>query len=247
VIYELQRLKLNLNQFNGVRDYILDLMKTETWSRFGYDDLENCRKTLRELMRYRGALINKPYLKLNVTDDGHKIERLKDEFSAPALNMDEYVKRVETALKNELQMQLVIYKIQKGEKLTEMDTHTVYQLFDAGRFDFTLEELAQNVHIKKADLDGLLRKFIGLDEFELNKRFELFIQAHPGISPTQIKILDMIKSDIIKNRGISFDILYKEPYTNINGQGIDGIFNGNLEHEVFSLIEPYKVLSVEYG
>jgi type I restriction enzyme R subunit len=247
VIDELQRLKLNLNQFDGVRDYIRDLTNFEAWSKFGYDDLENCRVTLRELMKFRGSLMTKPFLKINVTDQGQKIEQIRDAFGAPTLNMDEYVKRVETALKNELQMQLVIYKIQKGEKLTELDTHTVYQLFDAGRFEFTLEDLAQNVHIKKADLDGLLRKFVGLDEFELNKRFELFIQAHPGISPAQIKILDMIKSDIMKNRGISLDILYKEPYTNINSQGIDGIFNGSLEHEVFSLIEPYKVMEERYG
>ena len=164
------------------------------------------------------------------------------------MNMDEYLNGVEMALKNEMQMQLVIYKIRKGEKLTELDSHTVYQLFDAGKFDFSLEEMAQNAHIKKEDLDGLLRKFVGVDEAELNKRFEFFIHAHSGISALQMKILDMIKNDIIENRGISFGSLYQERYTTINSSGLDGIFSDQrLVDEVFSLIEPYRVEEVSYG
>ena len=65
-------------------------------------------------------------------------------------------------------MQLVIYKIRKGQPLTEFDAATVYQIFDEKRFNFTLEELAQNAQIKKEDLTGLLRRFVGIDEAELN-------------------------------------------------------------------------------
>lgn len=249
IILELQRLKLNLNQFQGVRDYVLQLMNREVWTGMDYDGLEHCRKTLRDLMKFRGNLMGKPYLTLNLTDSGQRIEQITDGFSAPTLNMDEYIKRVETALQNEMQMQLVIYKIRKGEKLTELDSHTVYQLFDSGKFDFTLDELAENAHISKDDLDGLLRRFVGVDEAELNKRFEFFIYAHPSISATQMKVLDMIKNDIIKNRGISFASLYKDQYLAVNGQGIDGVFpDKRLNDEVISLIEPYrvKVREVEY-
>jgi type I restriction enzyme, R subunit len=247
-IGELHRLKLNLNQFNGVREYITDLMKIETWAAMDYDGLEHCRETLRDLMQYRSNMIGKSYLTLNISDGGQRIEQISDQFSAPTLNMDEYFNRVETALKNEMQMQLVIYKIRKGEKLTELDSHTVYQLFDAGKFEFTLEEMAHNAHIKKEDLDGLLRKFVGVDEAELNKRFEFFIYAHTTISPLQMKILDMIKNDIIENRGISFSSLYQERYTTINSSGLDGIFiDQRLVDEVFSLIEPYKVEEERYG
>jgi type I restriction enzyme R subunit len=249
IILELQRLKLNLNQFQGVRDYVLQLMNRDNWTSMDYDGLEHCRKTLRDLMKFRGNLIGRPYLALNLIDSGQRIEQIADGLNAPTLNMDEYIKRVETALQNEMQMQLVIYKIRKGEKLTELDSHTVYQLFDSGKFDFTLDELAENAHINKDDLDGLLRRFVGVDEAELNKRFEFFIYAHPSIAATQMKVLDMIKNDIIKNRGISFASLYQDQYLAVNGQGIDGVFpDKRLNDEVISLIEPYrvKVREVEY-
>ena len=83
-IFELGRLKLNLNQFNGVRAYIEDLLKIETWATMDYDGLEHCRKTLRDLMQYRGNTLGKSYLTLKISDGGQRIEQISDR-SAPRL------------------------------------------------------------------------------------------------------------------------------------------------------------------
>lgn len=243
ILRDLHRLPLNLNQFKDVREYVEALKKPEAWNLMNYDDLEKCRKTLRDLMKFRTSMGYSPYLRINVTDTGHMLEEIKDP-SAPPIRVDEYIARVETALQNDLDMQLVIYKIRKGEKLTSFDIQNVYRIFDASRFEFSLEEMAKKVQIKREDLEGLLRRFVGVDEEEINKRFDLFIRIHPGISANQIKCLQMIKNDIIRNKGITIESLYQGSYTALNSNGVDGIFD-RLADEVFSLIDPYKVIMEE--
>ena len=56
----------------------------------------------------------------------------------------------------------------------------------------------------------------------------------------QMRMIQMIKDDILKNRGISFASLYEGKYATLSKDGIDGIFNEKLCDEVFNLIEPYK-------
>jgi type I restriction enzyme R subunit len=198
-------------------------------------------------MKLRGNTLPKTVISLDITDDEHRMRAIGEMPGEPVIHMDEYLKRVETALQNELQMQLVIYKIRKGQSLTELDEAAIFQIFDAKRFDFTLEELAENVHVKKNDLSGLLRRFVGVDEAELNERFRVFVLSHPGISPAQIKILEMIKNDIIKNKGISFASLYEGSYAAFSSQGIDGVFEPRMAEEVFALIQPYKFEEESYG
>lgn len=87
---------------------------------------------------------------------------------------------------------------------------------------------------------SIIRRFVGVDEEELNRTFEEFIQAHHNkMSATQMKTLELIKNEIAKNKGISFASLFAAPYTSFNPNGVDGIF-GRMADEVFDLIAPYR-------
>lgn len=241
-IYELSRLRLNLNHFNGLKDYIVNLMNVNTWHRSTYEDVEQVRVKLRHLMKYRTENPDGTYIRLNIKDSNYIVKEIHEDYSTASSNMEPYEDRVKKALENELNMQLVIYKIRKGEILTNSDINNVYDIFNSGRVEFTLDELAERTHVKKEDLVGVLRRFVGVDVDELDKRFEKFVKTHTKqLSATQIKIVEMIKNDIIKNKGISFAALYAPPYTNINHDGFDGIFKGKISEEVIELIKPYKV------
>ena len=101
-------------------------------------------------------------------------------------------------------------------------------------------EIATNLNISE-DVIGIIRKFVGVDEEELNTKFDEFINIHHSkMNVKQINMIKMIKDDIIKNRGISFASLYEGKYTTLSKDGIDGIFNEKLCNEVFDLIEPYR-------
>lgn len=241
IVYELSRLRLNLNQFNTIRDYCLELMKPDFWHKADYDAIEKARQTLRDYMKYRGDKPGKPFIKLDIADTEQQVVKIKEATASYTTDMGPYEERVKKALESQLEMQLVIQKIRRGQLLTKQDMDTIYQIFNSGRVEFTLDELAQTTHVKQSDLVGLLRQFVGIDIEELDNRFSQFIQAHSGkMSAMQISTLEMIKNDIIKNKGISFAALYEPPYTACSQSGIDGIFGGKTP-EVFALITPYKV------
>ncbi|WP_372997004.1 DEAD/DEAH box helicase family protein [Lutispora sp.] len=242
VIYDLAMLRLNLNHFDGIRDYVKSLINETVWYKASYEDVENTRLTLRNLMKYRTANEPGAFVRLDLKDGGRIIREINETYSTTSSDMEPYEERVRTVLEKELNMQLVIRKIRRGESLTKQDIDTVYEIFNSGKVGFTLDELSKNAHVKKKDLVGLLRKFVGVDEKELNVRFGEFVRIHnKQLSATQMKIIEMIKNDIIRNRGISFASLYEPPYTNINHDGFDGIFKGKISEEVIELIKPYKV------
>ena len=68
----------------------------------GFVELEECRRLLRELMKFRSNNMPKKPIRIYVTDDEHQITTILEPFNELTVNMDEYVKRVETALQNEL-------------------------------------------------------------------------------------------------------------------------------------------------
>ena len=138
-------------------------------------------------------------------------------------------------------MNLVIQKIRKGKAITTQELDMIYNIFNSGKVEFSIDELSQKSHVSKEDVIGIIRKFVGVDEEALNSKFDKFISTHHSkMNIKQMNMIKMIKDDILKNRGISFASLYEGKYTTLSKDGIDGIFNEKLCDEVFDLIEPYR-------
>lgn len=242
IMRELSRLRIELNHFEGKREYIKLWFNDEKWIASKYDELEELRVMLRNLMKYRGEGLSRGFIELNISDTNSVIKDITDSSVSDINNMDNYIIRVKKTLENELDMQIVIKKIRKGIPLTEADVKTVHFIFSNKDFDFSLSDLSMKAKVSTDDIQSLLRKFVGVDEEELSERFQNFIHKHHDkMTATQIKILDMIKRDIIKNCGITFASLYEPPYTSINSEGIDGVFKEVMTDEIFAMIEPYKI------
>ncbi|MBH0318450.1 DEAD/DEAH box helicase family protein [Bacillus cereus] len=242
LIGEFSRLRIELNQFEGKREYISSWMHNEKWITSQYDEIEESRKNLRSLMKYRGKGVSRGVVELNISDTDSVIQDVKDPFVSDIYDVDNYRIRVKEALEKEFEMQPFIKKIREGILLKEDDFKKIHEVFESRKLEFNLFELSERVKVSIEDIQGLLRKFVGVDVEEINERFQSFVQKnHDKMSATQIQVLDMIKRDIIKNRGISFAALYESPYTSISSDGVDGVFNEIMTDEIFALIEPYKI------
>ncbi|MGL5717517.1 MAG: type I restriction-modification enzyme R subunit C-terminal domain-containing protein, partial [Paraclostridium sp.] len=237
---DLSRLKRSMNQFDGVREYVVELMKIERWGSLSYKDLEEIRMLLRDLMKYKSKT-TRPFIELDIKDSEMVVKDIDTSDDYGQVNVDAYIERVKNTLEKEMSMNLVIQKIRKGKTITKQELDTIYDIFNSGKVEFSLDELAKKSHVSKEDVIGIVRKFVGVDEEELNTKFEEFISIHNSkMSAKQIRMIDMIKNDILKNKGISFESLYEGKYTTLSKNGIDGIFDEKLCDEVFDLIDPYR-------
>lgn len=238
-IEKLAKLKTNINQFDGKRELVKSLLKPSGWDNLSYKKLEQIRLDLRDLMKYIGST-GGPFVLIDIKDTGEVTKEINAGSVLYGANMEPYEKRVKKAIEEKLKDQLVIHKIRKGEKLSQTEIDSIYSIFGED-FIYSIDELSNKTDIDKEDIVGIIRKFIGVDEAELNRRFEEFIQKHHSkMNATQIKTLEIIKNDIAKNKGISFAALFTAPYTSFNPDGVDGIF-GRMADEVFNLIAPFKV------
>lgn len=236
---KLARLKTNINQFDGKRELIKSLLEPSGWDNLSYEKLEQIRIELRDLMKHKGSTAGH-FVVIDIKDTGAVVKEISAGSVLYGANMESYEKRVRTAIEDRLKDQLVIHKIRKGEKLSQTEIDGIYSIF-GDDFVYSIDELSSKTDIDKEDIVSIIRKFVGVDEGELNKRFEEFIQKHHNkMSATQIKTLEIIKNDIAKNKGISFAALFAAPYTSFNPNGVDGIF-GRMADEVFDLIAPFKV------
>ncbi len=236
---KLAKLKLNINQFDGKRELVKSLLEPSGWDNLRYEKLEQIRIDLRDLMKHKGASVG-TFVVFDIKDTGSLIKEISAGSVLYGANMEPYEKRVKIAIEERLKDHIVIHKIRKGEKLSQAEVEGIYSVFGED-FVYSIDELSSKTDIDKEDIVGIIRKFVGVDETELNKRFEEFIQKHHNkMNATQIKTLEIIKNDIAKNKGISFAALFTAPYTSFNPNGVDGIF-GRMADDVFNLIAPFKV------
>lgn len=235
---KLAKLKLNINQFDGKRELVKSLLDPLGWDNLSYKKLEQIRVDLRDLMKHKGAEAGH-FVVFDIKDTGGVMKEISAGSVLYGANMEPYEKRVKLAIESKLSDQIVIHKIRKGEKLSKTEIEGIYSIFGED-FVYSIDELSTNTSIDKEDIVGIIRKFVGVDEVELNKIFEEFIQSHHNkMNATQINTLEIIKNDIAKNKGISFAALFTAPYTSFNPNGVDGIF-GRMADEVFDLIAPFK-------
>lgn len=235
---KLAKLKLNINQFDGKRELVKSLLQPSGWENLSYEKLEQIRVDLRDLMRHKG---NTPgtFVVMDIKDSGSVVKEISAGTVLYGSNMEPYEKRVKTAIEDKLNDQLVIHKIRRGERLSQTEIEGIYSIFGE-EFVYSIDELSSKTDIDKDDIVGIIRRFVGVDEIELNKRFEEFIQKHhKRMNATQIKTLEIIKNHIAKNKGISFAALFAAPYTSFNPNGVDGIF-GKMADDVFELISPFR-------
>lgn len=135
-------------------------------------------------------------------------------------SMQSYRDRVESFIRKNEDF-LFIHKIQNNIQIT----HDELNLLEKMLFD---DSLGTRADFRKEYGDMPLGKFIrsllGLDKSAANQLFADFIQSG-NLSADQITFINSIISFLTQNGTIDKEMLFEPPFTEINDQGIMGVFD----------------------
>ena len=108
--------------------------------------------------------------------------------------------------------------------------------------DIDFDRLIQMYPESAGHLDHAIRKIIGLDTKKVSEHFDMFRNQHPQLNSNQHRFLAMLENHIVKYGSIQKEKLYDAPFTMLDSNGVDGIFNDDetMISAVFQLIETYE-------
>lgn len=211
-------------------ELILELQTDEYWPDITIVMLEQVRRRLRMLVE----LIKPEERKLVTTDFEDEIgQGTTIALSQVGTGFDKArFKKKARAFAEQHKDHITILKIRRGEQLTPQDISEVERIF--------LENgIANPEDIAEVQSEGglgpFLRSLVGLDRAAAKEAFSEFI-SDKAISADQIEFIDMIVNALSENGLIDPAMFYESPFTDIDDQGIVGVFGVEKAKSIISVV-----------
>jgi type I restriction enzyme R subunit len=210
--------KKNIPAVNDKIETIKTIQTDEFWQNVSLYQLEKVRIDLRDLIKFIDTAEKKTvYTHFEDTLDPDKVTEF--DIIPSYTRLQSYRDRVKSFIRKNKDY-LVIHKIQKNIQITPDELNLLEKLLFEG-------DIGTKEDFKKEYGDMPLVKFIrsilGLDESVAKQLFTDFIQSG-NLSADQIKFIDNIIDFLTLNGTIDKEMLFEPPFTDINDQGITGVF-----------------------
>ena len=79
-----------------------------------------------------------------------------------------------------------------------------------------------------------------MEKEAVNKSFCDFVQDNPSLTAKQMQFLQLLQNHIAKNGGVSVEQLYEKPFTTLDTQGVDGVFEEVLADQLIELLAKFE-------
>jgi type I restriction enzyme R subunit len=218
---------------------IQDIQAEEWWQDVTVPMLENVRRRLRALIK----LIEKRQQKIIYTDFedkiGNEVEIDLPDFTSPE-SFERFRAKTRQFLR-EHEDNLVIHKLRMNESLTAIDLQELERML-------AKSGLAKPEHLAKAktESNGLglfVRSLIGLDREAAKKALSAFI-SEKTLSSNQIDFVNLIVEYLTEHGVMDASLLYESPFTDLNPQGPEGVFNSAQVDELITLLSEVRERAV---
>jgi len=181
-------------------------------------NLENIREEIRELVQYLNVKSRKP-IYTNIEDSEINIREGDGMHTHESDGI--YRRRVESFIR-ENKHNITISKLSNNQPITEDEIKVLEDiLFDGeerGTHDKFVEEYGEE------PLGKFIRSILGLDIEAANKAFAYFLQT-ASLKADQMTFINTIISYLTKNGTIDKSMLFEPPFTDVNDQGLMGVFD----------------------
>ncbi len=223
--------KKNIPAVNQQLETIKAVQTDEFWQEISLKRLEKVRIDLRDLIKFIDTAQKKNvYTNFEdvLNEDGVKVIDILPAYTS----MKSYRERVESFIRNNKDY-LVIHKIQHNIQISHEELNLLEKmLFTDGlgtKADFQRE-------YGDMPLGKFIRSLLGLDITAANQLFSEFIQSG-NLSADQITFINNIISFLTQNGTIDKAMLFEPPFTNINDQGINGVFDDVMVGKIVRIID----------
>jgi type I restriction enzyme R subunit len=223
----LDRLQMNLNPVREKAEVIKRAKSDTFWENLTVATLEDVRTPLREIIHYRepgGSPGIGPKI-IDVTEDETLVQTGRRSASLHTVDMAAYKNMVEGELRKHFDTNPTLVKIRNGEPVTAEDLNAIISLVLTQNPDVGREALEEFFATTALPLDLAIRSMVGLDAEMVRDRFSTFVLSHPELTAKQTRFLGMLQNHIVKFGFITIDKLYDQPFTVVDADGPEGVFD----------------------
>ncbi|PXX30399.1 DEAD/DEAH box helicase family protein [Arenibacter sp. ARW7G5Y1] len=209
---------------------IEDIKRQDFYKDISQKKLESIREELRELIQYLESN-NRAIIYSNLQDSDITMTIKEPDISSNYGNA--YRRRVESFVR-ENKHQLTISKLLTNEPITAKELKLLESILFDGTERGTYKDYVKE--FGEEPLGVFIRGIIGLDVKAAQEAFSEFLQAG-NLRADQITFIQNIISYLTQNGTIEPSLLFEPPFTDMNDQGLLGIFNDRDAYKVISIIE----------
>lgn len=212
------------------KSLIESIKKQDFYKGISQKKLDSVRDELRELIQYLETS-GRTIIYSDIEDSEVTIS-----VNEPMLSSNygtSYRRRVESFIR-ENKHQLTISKLLTNEPITSQELTLLEEILFDGDERGTREDFIKE--FGEEPLGVFIRSIIGLEVMAAQHAFAEFIQAG-SLRADQMTFIQNIITYLTKNGTIEPSMLFESPFTDMNDQGLIGIFEDGDAHKVISIIE----------
>lgn len=240
LLAELDKLAVNIQAVRQKDAVIAEVRSADFWQNPSIDKLDNARRELRGIMKYRHSGGGEHYGTPGTrTADGGVKEGDRQVSIAGANEALIYRRRLKNILDDMLAANPILQKIHKGEPIAEPELKTLTSTILTSHPGVSLEVLNEFYGRTAEELHLTVREIIGLDPQAIEEHFKSFLHAHPNLTAQQVRFMNLLKNYIAQHGSIVVEKLYEPPFDSISHEGIDGVFSPDDVGELVAVLAPF--------
>lgn len=226
-IGRIDRLQMHLNPVRERADVIKRAKSDDFWTNVSIETLEEVRPSLREIIHYRekGQGASLPPKIIDVAEDPGDYVTGRRSTTLRSVDMKAYKQLVEAELKKHFDTNPVLKKIRAGDPVSPEDLQALVSLVLTQNPNVLRRDLEEFFAATAMPLDIAIRSIVGLEPEAVKEKFSEFVIKHPALTAKQTRFLGLLQNHIVKFGFITIDHLYDQPFTVVDADGPEGIFD----------------------
>ena len=155
--------------------------------------------------------------------------------SLKSVDMKAYRQIIEAELKQHFETNSILKKVRSGEPVSDREIESLVSLILTQNPDVRRDHIEEFFSETAKPLYVTIRSIVGMYPHAVREKFTSFVQKHPKLSAKQTRFLSLLQNHIARYGTIEVGRLYDPPFTIIDADGPDGVFED--EHDLTDLIE----------